>query len=153
MIIGSVLLCTILMLLNLPGLELLGVTPNWLLIWVVTWSVKRSVRQAAIAGIALGWIHDAILGSPPSQVFSLVVVAVITASLNKQKYLGEDFISVALIVFFMTLLAKIILAFQSPIGQDYQRIAITSAIITSLWTPAIYFPLNRWWQQIKQHNL
>ncbi|MDJ0535364.1 MAG: rod shape-determining protein MreD [Xenococcaceae cyanobacterium MO_207.B15] len=162
MVIGSVMVCAMLMLSNLPGLELLGITPNWLLIWLVTWSVKRSVWQGAIAGIAVGWIHDAIVMFPPSHVLSLVVVGVITASLNKQKYIGEDLISVALIVFFMTLLAETMLAFQhswqhnhslSTIWSDYQRIALTSAIITSVWTPAIYFPLNRWWQNIKIHNL
>lgn len=154
--------CAMLMLLDIPGLELLGISPNWLLIWVVAWSVKRSIWQAAIAGIAVGWIYDAIVVSNPSHVLSLVVVGVITASLNKQKYLGEDFISAALIVFLMTLIAETIFAFQyisynsasfSTIWQDYQRITLTSAIITSLWSPAIYFPLNRWWQQIKIQNL
>ena len=161
-VIGSVMVCTMLMLLNIPGLELFGITPNWLLIWVVTWSAKRSVWEAALAGIALGWIHDAIIISVPSHVFSFVVVGVITASLNKQKYLEEDFISVALIVFFMTLIGEIIVAFQylrqhfsdfSLILLDYKRIVLTSALITSLWSPLIYFPLNRWWQQTKIHNL
>ncbi len=106
--------------------------------------------------------YDAIVVSTPSHVLSLVVVGVVTASLNKQKYLGEDFISAALIVFLMTLISETIFAFQyisyhpayfSRIWQDYQRITLTSAIVTSLWSPAIYFPLNRWWQQIKTHNL
>ncbi len=155
-VIGSVMVCTMLMLLNLPGLELLGITPNWLLIWVVTWSANRSIWEAAIAGIAVGWIHDAIIISIPSHVLSLVVVGVITASLNKSKYLGEDFISVALIVFFMTFIGETIVAFQY-IRQDfssfklillyYQQIALTSALITSLWSPLIYFPLNRWWEK------
>ena len=161
-VIGSVMVCTMLMLLNLPGLELLGITPNWLLIWVVTWSAKRSIWEAAIAGIAVGWIHDAIVISVPSHVFSLVVVGVITASLNKPKYLGEDFISVALIVFFMTFIGETIVAFQyirqhfssfELILLDYQHIALTSALINSLWSPLIYFPLNRWWEKTKIHNL
>ena len=161
-VVGSVMFCAMLMLLDIPGLELLGISPNWLLIWVVAWSVKRSIWQAAIAGIAVGWIYDAIVVSTPSHVLSLVVVGVVTASLNKQKYLGEDFISAALIVFLMTLISETIFAFQyisyhpayfSRIWQDYQRITLTSAIVTSLWSPAIYFPLNRWWQQIKIQNL
>ncbi len=55
-VVGSVMFCAMLMLLDIPGLELLGISPNWLLIWVVAWSVKRSIWQAAIAGIAVGWI-------------------------------------------------------------------------------------------------
>ncbi|MDJ0650764.1 MAG: rod shape-determining protein MreD [Xenococcaceae cyanobacterium MO_188.B19] len=161
-VVSSVMFCAMLMLLDIPGLELLGISPNWLLIWVVAWSAKRSIWESAIAGIAVGWIYDAIVVSTPSHVLSLVVVGVITASLNKQKYLGEDFISAAIIVFVMTLISETIFAFQHIrhhlfsfpiIWQDYQRITLTSAIITSLWSPGIYFPLNRWWQQIKIHNL
>ena len=33
--VGSVLLCTLILLTRFPGMELLGVGPNWLLIWVV----------------------------------------------------------------------------------------------------------------------
>ena len=31
----------------------------------------------------------------------------------------------------------------------YQRVALASAILSSLWAPVVYYPLNRWWQQIK----
>ena len=161
-VVSSVMFCAMLMLLDIPGLELLGISPNWLLIWVVTWSAKRSIWKSAIAGSAVGWIYDGIVVSTPSHVLGLVVVGVITASLKKQKYSGEDFISAALIVFVMTLIWETIWTFQhinasspnfSQIWLDYQRITLTSAIITSLWSPAIYFPLNRWWQKIQTHNL
>ena len=151
----SVLGCCILTLLHLPGTELLGVSPNWFLIWLIAWSVKRSIWQSAIAGIALGWIYDGLSIGNLSHVFSLVTVGVITASLNKERYIGEDFVSMALIVFAMTIIAQTILALQCvwlqirpvvDIWQDYLRITITSAVITSLWTPAIYLPLNRWWE-------
>ena len=154
-IVASVFACCLLSLLRLPGMELLGVTPNWLLIWVIAWSVKRSVWQAAIAGIALGWIYDGLTVAHPSHVLSLVTVGVITASFNKERYIGEDFVSVALIVFVMAIMMQTILALQylwlqirpfSDIWQDYLRITMTSAVITSLWTPAIYLPLNRWWK-------
>lgn len=151
----SVLGCCILSLLHLPGTELLGVSPNWFLIWVIAWSVKRSVWQGAIAGVALGWIYDGLSIGNPSHVFSLVTVGVITASLNKERYIGEDFVSMALIVFAMAIMAQTIFALQclwlqirpiNDLWQDYLRITITSAVITSLWTPAIYLPLNRWWE-------
>ena len=156
-VIFSVWGCCILSLLHLPGTELLGVSPNWLLIWVIAWSAKRSVWQAAIAGITLGWIYDGLSVGQPSHVFGLVTVGVITASLNKDRYIGEDFISIALIVFVMTIMAQTIFALQlawlqirpfTELWQDYLRITIASAVITSLWTPAIYLPLNRWWELV-----
>lgn len=152
--VGSVIICCILSLLHLPGMELFDITPNWLLIWLITWSVKRSIWHSAIAGVALGWIYDGLTTHHPSHVLSLVIVGVFTASLNKERYIGEDFVSMALIVFLMAILAETILALQyiwlqirsfSDIWQDYLRISAISALITSLWTPAIYIPLSSWW--------
>ncbi|TAF35040.1 MAG: rod shape-determining protein MreD, partial [Oscillatoriales cyanobacterium] len=37
----SVLLCLLILPTRMPGMELLGITPNWLLMWVVAWSIKR----------------------------------------------------------------------------------------------------------------
>jgi rod shape-determining protein MreD len=86
---------------------------------------------------------------------SFVFVGVITASLNKERYIEENIVSMALIVFAMTIVAETVLAlqyfwlhFSSPGSflQDYLRITSTSALITSLWTPAIHLPLNGWWK-------
>ncbi|MGV2828332.1 rod shape-determining protein MreD [Myxosarcina sp. GI1(2024)] len=153
----SVAICSTLMFLRLPGMELLGISPNWMLIWVVAWSTKRGVWQGAIAGVGMGWIYDSITVSPPSHVLSLVIVGVVTSSLQKQKYIGEDFISIALIVFFMTVIAETVYGIQyswmkllpiAEIWQNYQQIAIASAILSSLWSPIFYYPLARWWDKI-----
>ena len=147
----SVIICSILMLADIPGIELLETNPNWLLIWVVAWSIRRTVWQGAIAGLLLGWIYDGLSVNPPSHVLSLVVVGMLTAGLKKQKYLGEDFITIAFLVFFMTALAESIYAWQyakehlislSEVIRKYQQVAIVSAIITSLWSPAFYYPFN-----------
>ena len=154
----SILVCTILMLVDIPGMELLETNPNWLLIWVVAWSLKRTVWHGAIAGTIMGCIYDGITLSNPSHVFSFVLVGIITSSLKTQKYLGEDFISVAFIVFFMTAFSEAIYVWQynreyfMGIGetvQKYQQVVIVSAIITSLWSPALYYPMNLWQKRIK----
>lgn len=158
-IFTSVFVCSILMLLHIPGMELLETNPNWLLIWLVAWSIKRPVWRGAIAGLIMGWIYDGIAISSPSHVFSFVLVGVFTSKLQKQKYIGEDFISVAFIVFFMTFLCETIFTFQyaiqyqlpmSKIWQKYQQIAIISAIITSLWSPVFYYPFNLWQERFKR---
>ena len=86
-ILSAVTICSMLLLFNFPGMEILGISPNWILILVIVWSVKRPIWQAAIAGISLGLIYDGITISTPSHILSLVTVGIITASLNKQKYL------------------------------------------------------------------
>lgn len=163
--VGSVLLCLLILPTRFSGMELLHVGPNWLLIWVVTWSVKRSMFEGAIAGLVLGLIQDGMTFPSPTHTLSLVVIGVLTARLQKQRYIQEDFISIALIVFGMVVLAETITALQfslqiviSPDTAAYrdigtiwlyhQRIALASAILSSLWAPVVYYPLNRWWEQI-----
>lgn len=157
-ILASIAVCIILMFVNLPGMELLEVYPNWLLIWVVAWSLPRTAKQGAIAGLMMGCIYDGITLSNPSHIFSFVLVGVLTSKLQTQKYLGEDFISVALIVFFMTIFSEAIFAYQyarehfigiNEIRQKYQQIAIASATLTSLWSPTFCYPLNLWQQKVK----
>ena len=155
----SVAICSMLMLWDLPGVELLETNPNWLLIWLVSWSIKRTVWQGAIAGLAMGWIYDGISLSSPSHAASLMFVGILTSGLQKQKYIGEDFISVAIVVFFTTVCAESIYAWQYAreyglgilnIFQKYREVVIVSAIITSLWSPAFYYPFNLVNQRIKK---
>ncbi len=179
-----------------PGLELAGLTPDWPLIWVVCWSVRRNAWQGAVAGITLGLLQDALTSPLPTHALGLAVVGILTARLQKQRYMQEDFISVALIVFGMVVIAETLMALQwmllnpslgqgshaidltgmetfwegsqgeelenplqppGSIGGDgprslesiwwnHQRNTLTSAIISSLWAPALYVPLSHWWQ-------
>jgi rod shape-determining protein MreD len=159
-VVGSLFLCLLMLPTRLPGLELLGIAPNWALIWVVAWSLKRKPWQGIVAGLVVGWLQDAMTSAEPTHAISLAVVGLLTARLEKQKYLQEDFISVALVVFGMALLAETILALQfsltgvrtlSEIWTTHQPLALASAILSSLWAPVVYFPLNRWWRTF--HNL
>ena len=166
-IASSLVLCLLLLPVRLPGMVLLGISPNWLLIWLVAWSIKRKPLHGAIAGLALGWIQDGMTSPHPSHAISLMIVGLVTARIQKQRFIQEDFISVALMVFGMTILAETVTAIQyifdsniinadrfasrtvSEIWTDYQRVTLASAIVSSLWAPVLYYPLNRWWQQIK----
>jgi rod shape-determining protein MreD len=163
-VILSVWGCALLLPTRWPGMELLAISPNWLMMWLVAWSVKRSVWQGAIAGLVLGLIQDGLSGSNnPSHVVSLVTVGVATALLHKQRYIQEEIVSIALIAFFMSILNETITAGQyllqnsswatvesgsNLIWLRYQQVAITAAILSSLWMPVLYYPLNWWWQKI-----
>lgn len=187
-IIGSVLICLIVLPTRLPGAELFGIRPNWLLIWVVVWSIKRTPMQGAIAGMALGLIQDGMTAldgievidginftlpadpnepvqnvyvSFPSHIWSLTVVGVLAGLIDKKRYIQEDFISIALIVFGGALISETITALHyslqgirnaALVWTEHQlvRIALSSAVISSLWAPVIYYPLNRWWEFKKE---
>lgn len=154
----SVLLCLMLLPNRLPGMELLGITPNWLLIWVVAWSVKRNAWQGTFAGIILGLLQDAMTSSEPTHALPLGLVGLITGGIQKQRFIEEDFISIALIVFVMAVFSEAVFASQLALsgGRNvtfiwayFQRVALASAILSSLWAPVVYYPLNRWWQKLK----
>ena len=157
-ILGTVLLCLLMLPTRFPGLELLSISPNWLLIWVVAWSVNRSVFSGILAGIILGLLQDAMTSPHPTHALSLGIVGMLTALIQKHRFIQEDFISIALIVFGMVAVADTIFAVQlslegnrylESIWTYYQRATLTSATLSSLWAPVVYYPLSRWWQQIK----
>jgi rod shape-determining protein MreD len=102
-------------------------------------------------------IQDGMTAHAPTHTISLMLVGILTARLQKERYLREDFISVALIAFAMAVVAETVTAIQYSIQGDrslveiwtyHQLIALGSAVLSSLWAPVIYFPLNRWWQQM-----
>jgi rod shape-determining protein MreD len=156
--VGSVLLCLMLLPTRLPGMELLGIGPNWLLIWVVAWSIKRTVLEGVLAGIVLGMLQDAMTSPEPTHAITLGLVGLLTGLTQKQRFIQEDFISIALIVFVMAVLAETIFGLQLSLTGNrqveyiwayYQRVALASAILSSLWAPVVYYPLNRWWQKMR----
>jgi rod shape-determining protein MreD len=161
--LGSLFLCLLAMPLRLPGITLVGLAPNWLLIWLVTWSINKPVLVAAIAGTAIGLLQDAMtipsdVTLAPTRAISMALVATITALLQKQRYVQEDFVSIALIVFGMSVVSETAIALQlTLLGRDLslvwtmqQRITLTIAVLSSLWSPALYFPLSRWWRWLEK---
>lgn len=171
----SVLICALVLLTRIPGMEIFGVIPNWFLIWVVSWSIISPVTlptgmkdavlettfaylQGGAGGLVLGFIQDGMTGLYPSHAPSLTLVGVLTVFLHKRviRHLREDFISIALVVFGMTLVSETVMALQfsslghrtlAEIWTSHQQIALSSAILSSLWAPVLYFPLNRLWRK------
>jgi rod shape-determining protein MreD len=98
---------------RLPGMELLGIAPNWLLIWVVTWSVRRTVVQGALAGFVLGLLQDGMTSPHPTHTLGPFSRRNFDCSLAKQRYIQEDFISVAINCFW-----------HDNAGRDFYNAAI-----------------------------
>lgn len=159
----SVLLCSLLTFGRLPGMELAGVGPNWLLTWVVLWSLKRSPWIGMVAGLVMGLILDGLTTPEPSHVVPLIAVGVLTALLQKERFVQEDFITVAIVVFGMALVGETIMAVQfsfipdgpslADIWRYHPKVALSSAILSSLWAPVLYWPLNKVWQWARTQQL
>ena len=137
-------------------MALSGIGPNWLLVWVVTWSIKRTSVQGILAGMCLGLIQDGLTASQPTHTVGLALVGLLMGRLNKKRFIQEDFISIALIVFGLAFMVEAVAAFQFGLGGTHQlrdvwlhvrQTALSSAIMSSFWAPVVYFPLNRWWER------
>ncbi len=171
--IGSVYFCLLILPMRLPGMDILGVGPNWLLIWIVAWSISRTPFEGAIAGLVLGLLQDSLtvplqsnfLISFPTHALGLMLAGILTARLQQRRFIQEDLISIALIVFGLAVLAETAIALQLSaqylFGKEplygglgsvwgyHQRVALSSAILSSLWAPALYYPLKRWWERYR----
>jgi rod shape-determining protein MreD len=160
---GSLTLCVLMLPTRFPGMTLMDLPPNWLLIWLVAWSLNRPVVLAVMTGIALGFLQDAMtipsdVALAPTHALGMAIAGGLTALLQKQRYMQEDFISIAFIVFGMAVVTETAIAVQltlmkadvNKIWLLQQRIALSSAILSSLWSPVLHLPLSRWWRSQAQ---
>ena len=90
----SVMLCILILPDSAAGNGIAGNWCNWLLIWLVAWSIKRkrTVWGAASMGLVLGFLQDAMTAPDPTHAVSLVVVGVLTVVLQKTWSIPADIV-------------------------------------------------------------
>lgn len=173
-IVTSACLCIVLLPTRWIGMEIFGVGPSWLVMWTIAWSIRRSFWQATTAGVILGLIQDGMTlsQSPPlgttatTHVLSLTAVGVLTVWLRKHRYINDGLFPVTVTAFMLTLLSEIILGLQhllqiatvqipdfgsltmNQMWNHQSPAMLTTALLSSLWMPILYQPLNLWWQKI-----
>jgi rod shape-determining protein MreD len=172
-VIASVSLCLFLLPTRIPGMEILGTGPSWLVMWTIAWSLHRSILSAATAGIVLGLIQDgmtfpanATIGIVPTHVLSLTIVSVLAFYLHKRRYLDDTILSASIAAFMLTIVSECITGIQylletaiqrSPVasmdGLNYfwtnqSQVVLIAAILSGLWMPILYYPLHLWWQKM-----
>jgi rod shape-determining protein MreD len=140
--------------LQIPGLSLAGVTVDWPLIWVVCWSFERTVWEGCAAGLIIGLFLDG-LGSPlPTHCLGLILAGALTARLRGYRLLQSDTLAIALIALGMAVLNETTLALQfsflglvptDVLWDHHQKVSLASGLVTSLWTPPVWWILGQWW--------
>jgi rod shape-determining protein MreD len=176
-VIATVGLCLFLLPTRIPGMEILGTGPSWLVMWIIAWSIRRSMWHAATAGIVLGLIQDAMtfpagatLGTIPTHVLSLTIVGVLAFWLHKRRYLDDTIFSVSIAAFMLTIVSEFVTGLQymleTAIGQSTEAsldsfnylwtnqspVILITAVLSGLWMPILYYPLNFWWQKVFAAN-
>lgn len=164
-IFSTLILCFLLSLVRLPGMEIANITPNWLVIWLAIWSINHSRLQGLVAAVCIALVLDSLTSFYPTHIVGLVLVAWLTYPTKKN--IGEEpksphtIILLMLKIFFLVLLVEGIMfiqylslsnSFPAQLWVNYQTIGLSSALLSSLWTPFLYYPLNSWWSKLGQYQ-
>ncbi|WP_309739010.1 rod shape-determining protein MreD [Chamaesiphon sp. OTE_20_metabat_361] len=177
-VVGSAGLCLMLLPTRLPGMEIFGVGPSWLVMWLVAWSLHRSLWHAATAGIVLGLIQDGmtftstdILGTVPTHVLSLTTVSVLVFMLHKRRYLDDTVFSASIAAFGLTIVSEAVTGLQYLLETAIERSPevsldslnhiwtnqcpsmLITAVLSGLWMPILYYPLQLCWQKMLANKL
>ena len=177
-IVGSAGLCLLLLPTRLPGMEILGVGPSWLVMWTIAWSFHRSLWHAATAGIVLGLIQDGMtftstdaLGTIPTHVLSLTTVGVLAFLLHKRRYLDDTVLSASIAACGLTIVSEAITGLQYLLEMAIDRspaasldslnylwtnqfpLILVAAVLSGLWMPILYYPLQLCWQKMSANKL
>jgi rod shape-determining protein MreD len=172
-VIGSASLCLLLSPTRLPGMEILGVGPSWLVMWAIVWSLRGSLWHATGAGVVLGLIQDGMtflpsvsVGTTPTHVVSLTTVSVLAFVLYKRRYVDDTIVSVSIATFLLTIISESIMGLQylaqisnrqspafslessSYLWHDRLLVIPIAALLSSLWMPVLYYPLSLCWQKM-----
>lgn len=134
----------------MPYVEVLGVTPDFVLIFAVCWAVVRS-EDEAIYVIPMAAILRDVMSSDPVGT-SLIAFAPILfiAMLTRVQLLDSDFLPAlgavaASSVCFEILHALVLLLTGQSFGVGYLllHVALPAAVVNALFAPIIYLPV-RW---------
>jgi rod shape-determining protein MreD len=172
-VIGSASLCLLLLPTRVPGMEILGVGPSWLVMWAIVWSLRGSLWHATGAGVVLGLIQDGMtflpsvsVGTTPTHVVSLTTVSVLAFVLYKRRYVDDTIVSVSIATFLLTIISESITGLQylaeissrqspafslessSYLWHDRLLVIPIAALLSSLWMPVLYYPLSLCWQKM-----
>ena len=158
-IIGSVLLCSLLSLTRWPGMELAGFGPNWLVIWLGIWCIDRTLLQAIVAGVCLGWIQDGLTSGWPSHAVGMVLISIGLHYCFANRVWKSDLLVAPIVVFVSVLINDGIFSLLlsgvhqwSPlhIWRQHPHLFWISPLLSALWTPAFFWPLRQWWTRLKK---
>ncbi|KFF41281.1 MAG: rod shape-determining protein MreD [Candidatus Atelocyanobacterium thalassa] len=153
-IIVSAVLSLLFSVVYLPGIEVFGAKVNWILIWVIVWSIKRKILQGIVGGLVMGLIQDSLTLGTLSHIPSLVIVGALSSRFRRNYFFGSNlysFLSIIVLVFILSLVAQGILFLEYILREIYsfeyiniyhQSSILLSAILSSLLSPILHYPMN-----------
>jgi rod shape-determining protein MreD len=134
----------------LAYVKVLGVTPDFVLIFAACWAVIRSEEEALVVVPVCGLLRDLLSSDPTGTAILGFAPIVLFAALARSQPIDSDFPPAVAVVAAGTLVFAIVqtgvlgLTGQSiDVWQVAFRVIVPAVVINALFTPILYLPV-RW---------
>jgi rod shape-determining protein MreD len=134
----------------LAYVKVLGVTPDFVLIFAACWAVIRSEEEALVVVPVCGLLRDLLSSDPTGTAILGFAPIVLFAALARSQPIDSDFPPAVAVVAAGTLVFGIVqtgvlgLTGQSiDVWQVAFRVIVPAVVINALFTPILYLPV-RW---------
>jgi len=133
----------------MPYFQVLGVTPNLVLIFAASWAMVRGQDEAMVVIPMAGLLHDLTTSDPlGTSVLALAPILVLAAGVHLRA-MDTDFVPTVLVVAVASLTYGIItMVVLSATGQRIPwfdgmvSAVVPSIVVNALFTPIVYLPIH-----------
>lgn len=133
----------------MPYVKVLGVTPDFVLIFAVCWAVIRGQDEAWVVVPAAGFLRDLATSDPLGTSVLAMIPIVILAAAVRMRALESDFLPTIAVVAVSSITYGIISAAvlgatgqHIEVGQALFRVTLAAAVVNALFTPILYLPIK-----------
>jgi rod shape-determining protein MreD len=134
----------------MPYVKILGVTPDFVLIFAVCWAVVRGQDEALIVVPAAGFIRDLTTSDPVGTSVLAMIPIVLFAAAIRFRTIDSEFPPAIVVTVLASVTYGIIsMAVLAATGQHIDlfdalvRVVLPSAVVNALFCPIVYLPV-RW---------
>jgi rod shape-determining protein MreD len=134
----------------MPYVEVLGVTPDFLLVFASCFAVLRREEEALIVVPLAGLMRDLTTNDPIGTSILGFAPIVLLAAATRMRAMDSQFIPAVVVCFAGTITyAGITMAVLAATGQEIQwtdsvlRFALPLGVVNALFTPVFYIPMSR----------
>jgi len=142
-------LLTVLQASVMPYMEILGVTPDLVLIFVAVWAVMRGHEEAVVVVPLAGFIKDLATSDPLGTSALALMPIVLLAAAARIRAVDTEFLPTVIVVALGSLgygiISMIVLAGtgQSVAWSDsILRVVLPGCLVNALFTPLVYLPVH-----------
>lgn len=133
----------------MPYVKVLGVTPDFVLIFAVCWAVIRGQDESWVVVPAAGFLRDLVTSDPLGTSALAFIPIVLLAAAVRLRALDTDFVPAIAVVAAGSLAYGIIsmgvLGVTGQfvhVGDALVRVVLPSAIVNALFAPIVYLPVK-----------